>query len=114
MVRSVAKRRVSNHTIAGTPSRRSPGKCNGYGADRMKLERDGLVRLDKERRHDGAGDDELAGAQAIAELRRDGGDMTNDVDQVSGIGLEIVRHIERAARTRHAAAQSGKAGTGAR
>src|SRR5437764_5788603 len=80
----------------------------------MKLERDGLARLDEEGRHDGAGDDELAGAQAIAELRRDGGDMANDVDQVSGVGLEIVRHIERAARSRHATDQSIETGAGTR
>src|SRR5260370_21250291 len=66
------------------------GKTYPDAADRIDLEGDGiLVRLDRERRHHRAGDDDFPAAQPLAEGREHVGDVAHDADPVPAICLRI-------------------------
>ena len=61
-------------------------EADGDAPDGIDFERDGvLVRLDRQRRHHRAGDDDLARTQTLAESRQQIGDVADDVDPFTGI-----------------------------
>ena len=65
-------------------------KPNSDISERLHLERDPyLARLERERRHDRAGDDDLTRGEPPAERGQHIGDVAHDLDPLAGIGLRI-------------------------
>ena len=76
-------------------------------ADRLELKSEiGFVRFKHDRKYDRSGDQNLAGADLLAERTERCRDVADDVDEAAGIGFEVggCRGLGTAAR--HAAGQS--------
>src|SRR5262245_5050932 len=93
----------------------STEEAYGNGTDRVERERDAVfARLDDERRHDRAGDDDLAFAQPLAEGAEHVGDVAHDVDPRPGIRLRTGGAGEIEAAPEDAAGQAFRRAAGAR
>src|SRR5262245_17970436 len=84
--------------LGGRRDLRSGSEFDRSCPDGGELERDGLARRDEQWRHHRAGNDKLAGAQPVGEMRSRGGDVAHDRNQRTGIGLEIGGRIGPLAR----------------
>src|SRR5262245_22022327 len=93
----------------------STEEAYGNGSDRVERELDGVsARLDDERRHDRAGDDDLAFAQPLAEGAEHVGNVAHDVDPRPGIRLRTGGAGELDAAPDDAAGQAFSRAAGAR
>src|SRR5262245_66599363 len=85
------------------------------GADGIDLERNRIpARLECNRRHHRAGDDNLPAAQALTERGEDIRDVAYDVDPLSGVGLRIASACELTSASDDAANQPIRCAAGPR